>query len=193
MKPNELVFDEAEFKNVVKNSKSVSDLCRWYKKPRNGYYKKLFDKWIYKFSCDISHFNKVEMVDLMCENDNCNKHFTVKKADVDKGRRFCSVKCSNTKLKRGKLLNFKRDDELTGKQKHKRICFRHHKKECVVCGEKCVVTVHHYNENHDDDRPENLVPVCANHHAYLHSYNLKHLIIDKINNYVKMFVETRAK
>jgi hypothetical protein len=39
----------------------------------------------------------------------------------------------------------------------------------VVCGENKIVTVHHINENHNDHRKENLVPLCPTHHQYMHS------------------------
>jgi len=32
-----------------------------------------------------------------------------------------------------------------------------------------IVAVHHINHNHSDNRPENLVPLCPNHHEMLHS------------------------
>ena len=64
------------------------------------------------------------------------------------------------------------------------ICFMHHKKECVVCGEDKVVAVHHYDENHDNNDPNNLVPLCPTHHQYVHSKH-KHLVIDKIEKWRK--------
>jgi hypothetical protein len=38
-----------------------------------------------------------------------------------------------------------------------------------VCGERKIVAVHHANGNHNDNRPENLIPICPTHHAYVHS------------------------
>ena len=48
-------------------------------------------------------------------------------------------------------------------------CFHYHEKKCIVCGEEKIVAVHHVNENHKDNRPENLVPLCPTHHQYVHS------------------------
>ena len=54
----------------------------------------------------------------------------------------------------------------------------------MVCGEKNVVAVHHVNENHDDNDPKNLVPLCPTHHIYMHSKH-KYLIEDKVKNYIE--------
>lgn len=191
MKPNELIFDEIEFRNTVKNSKSISDLIRWYKKPKNGYYNNLFEKWIRRFGCDTSHFRKTETLSLVC--DFCRKEFIVPFIKVNKNRRFCSIQCSNKKIKRGIVLcNTKEDTELKGIKKYVTICFRHHKKKCVVCDEENIVTVHHYDGNHDNDSPDNLVPVCPTHHSYIHS-KFRYIVIDKIEKYLEDFKVNRAK
>lgn len=49
------------------------------------------------------------------------------------------------------------------------ICFKHHEKKCIVCGEEKIVSVHHLNGKHNDNRPENLIPLCPTHHQYVHS------------------------
>ncbi len=72
------------------------------------------------------------------------------------------------------------------------ICWRYHPKECVVCGEHLAVSVHHYNGHHWDDRPENLVPLCPTHHQYWHSRH-QHLIKEKVDDYVKKFIDDCAE
>jgi hypothetical protein len=64
------------------------------------------------------------------------------------------------------------------------ICWRYHQRECVVCGERLIVAVHHLNEIHDDNRPENLVPLCPTHHQYWHSRH-KHLIEKVVLDYIE--------
>ena len=54
-----------------------------------------------------------------------------------------------------------------------------------------IVAVHHYNGNHDDDRIENLVPLCPTHHQYVHS-KYKHLVQDTIDRYVEEFIRGLA-
>lgn len=66
------------------------------------------------------------------------------------------------------------------------ICWHYHIKECVVCKEKNVVAIHHYDANSTNDHPMNLVPLCPTHHVYWHS-NLRCLIQERIEEYVKLF------
>jgi hypothetical protein len=66
------------------------------------------------------------------------------------------------------------------------ICFRFHKKECIICGEKNIVAVHHFDLNNKNNDPVNLVPMCPTHHIYLHS-RYKNLIINKVLVYREKF------
>lgn len=92
----------------------------------------------------------------------------------------CSKSCANSFFKVGENNgNFKGDS-------YQYKCFANHKKECVVCGENKIVAVHHYNEDHFDDRIENLVPLCPTHHQYLHSRyaeEIKHIVDDYVNRF----------
>ena len=69
---------------------------------------------------------------------------------------------------------------------YKVVCWRHHKKQCVVCGEEKIVAVHHYDENKQNNHPTNLVPLCPTHHSYIHSRHKKeiqHLVDQYISNF----------
>lgn len=72
------------------------------------------------------------------------------------------------------------------------ICFRYHEKKCVICDEKLIIAVHHYNKDHNDNRPENLVPMCPTHHMYMHS-QYKNMIEDVVANYVEEFMRDKSK
>lgn len=97
----------------------------------------------------------------------------------------CSRSCANKHFMHSKEggLKYKSDEKLLKSARYRDICFRYHKKECIVCGEKNIISVHHLNENHDDNRPENLIPLCPTHHQYCHS-NFKYLVDEKINQYM---------
>jgi len=89
----------------------------------------------------------------------------------------CSHSCSNTQFNylRNKPEKYNR---------YRTICFKYHKKECVVCGENKIVAVHHMNENHNDNSAGNLIPLCPTHHHYIHS-KYKEEIITKINDFIE--------
>lgn len=89
----------------------------------------------------------------------------------------CSYACSNTFFRSGRNNpNWKEDA-------YKSTCFEFHKKECVVCGEDKIVAVHHLDENHSNNSPENLIPMCPTHHQYWHS-KYKELVFDKVMSYI---------
>lgn len=92
----------------------------------------------------------------------------------------CSRSCANTFFRSGI-----ENGNWSG-TRYQTLCFTEHKKECIVCGEDKIVAVHHYNEDHDDNRIENLIPLCPTHHQYVHS-KYKNLVIDKINKYIEDF------
>lgn len=114
----------------------------------------------------------------------CNKEFTVT-TRVARKQITCSYACSNKHFRTGENNgNWKRDV-------YRSTCFLYHKKECVICGENKIVTVHHYDENHENNSPENLVPLCPTHHQYYHS-NFRNEVEKKINTYVNNFISKRT-
>ena len=68
------------------------------------------------------------------------------------------------------------------------ICFTYHEKKCVVCGEDKIVAVHHFDENHENNDPMNLIPLCPTHHGYWHS-KWRHLIESAVNEYREQLYE----
>lgn len=101
-----------------------------------------------------------------------------------KSKGTCSRSCANSHFRTGENNGNWSDNN------YRLICWQYHKKECIVCKEDKIVTVHHYNEDHNDNRPENLVPLCPTHHQYVHS-RYKEEVIDIINKYVNNYIETK--
>ncbi len=100
----------------------------------------------------------------------CNVSFTTK---YNK-QAYCSHKCSNSHTPHNPPSHFRT------------ICFKHHPKICIICGESRVVEVHHHDHNHKNNSPDNLVPLCSTHHRYVHSKH-KHLVLKQIDDYVNNF------
>lgn len=98
----------------------------------------------------------------------------------------CSYSCSNTyfRHKNEGGLQYAEDEVLVESGRYRDLCFRYHTKKCIICSEENIVSVHHINENHDDNRPENLVPLCPTHHQYCHS-RYRHLVETKIEEYIQ--------
>ena len=103
----------------------------------------------------------------------CSSEFTYvgrENTKAFKQAQFCSRSCANSRVRKV--------------TRYTSIAFKHWKKECVVCGEDNVVAVHHLDNNHKNNTPTNLVPLCPTHHQYMHSkYRAK--IEDIVNKAVR--------
>jgi hypothetical protein len=122
-------------------------------------------------------------VEFQVECNKCKSKFLVSEREnlfPQKEKYFCSRKCANSCGGSAKALKYHENDN----KNYARIAWKHHKKECLYCGENKIVAVHHVNFNHYDNRPENLVPLCPTHHQYVHS-RYKYLIEEKLNEYLK--------
>lgn len=81
-----------------------------------------------------------------------------------KSGKTCSHSCSNTYYRSGKNNGMYKKGS-----NYRTECFLHHEKKCIVCGEDKIVSVHHYDHNHENNDPSNLIPLCPTHHQYVHS------------------------
>ncbi len=101
-----------------------------------------------------------------------------------KANATCSTSCANTKFRTGiDNPNWKDDSYRT-------TCFHYHEKKCVVCDERKIVAVHHLDENHHNNEPSNLIPLCPTHHQYWHSQH-KGDIEDLVWTYIAAWKLTR--
>jgi len=94
-----------------------------------------------------------------------------------KNTETCSHACSNKLFRSGA-----KNGNWNGNN-YQSICFSEHGKKCLVCDETKIVAAHHVNEDHTDNRPENIVPLCPTHHQYVHS-RYKNEIQPIIDNYL---------
>jgi hypothetical protein len=111
---------------------------------------------------------------------NCNLEFQPKRSD----QVTCSRACSNTHFRSGE--NHYLYDET--KTNYRTKCFAVHEKKCIVCGEDKIVAVHHYDENHENNDIENLIPLCPTHHSYVHS-RYRDLVQPIIDEWRDKFIE----
>lgn len=164
---------------VLKAAKSKRDACRKLGLVPSGPNVKKLDKWIIELNIDNPNLNKnqikYERYEKICPI--CGKAFQALK-NHKKEKQTCSYACSNTLFRSGENSGNWSDDA------YRSTCFLFHKKECVICKESNIVEVHHHDENHTNNSPENLIPLCPTHHQYYHS-RFKNLIINDINEYVQ--------
>lgn len=93
----------------------------------------------------------------------------------------CSYSCANKHFRSGE------DNPNFQGKGYRKICFTFHKKRCVICSEKHILTVHHFDEDHTNNDPRNLIPLCPTHHQYVHSRYTK-MVMPQIKAYRKEFV-----
>ena len=92
----------------------------------------------------------------------CNNTFIwngrIKTKAYDKAR-FCSRSCANNRQTWW-------DDNAVN---YRTIALKHWDHKCVICGFDKIVAIHHIDENHSNNDPKNLIPLCPNHHEMVHS------------------------
>lgn len=97
----------------------------------------------------------------------------------------CSRSCANTFFRSGENNSRHR----SGEDNYRTICFLYHDRKCCVCGEEISLCCHHFDLNHYNNDPSNLIPLCLNHHFYIHHKKYFHLVEQKINDYRELFLE----
>ena len=179
-------MNKKELIQAIKESKSKSDVCRKLGYATGGGSMRKITKMIEEFSIDISHFDKgsskrtkYSIIEKDCPI--CGTKFKTKLGSSSE-KTTCSHSCSNTHYRSG--INHPNWKESA----YRSTCFFYHDKECVVCGEKKIIDVHHYDENRKNNSPENLIPLCPTHHMYMHS-RYKDEVNDKVVKYRDEFIK----
>ena len=92
----------------------------------------------------------------------------------------CSTGCYNTLYRSGpNNPNWKSTS-------YRSTCFHYHEKKCIICDFDYVVDVHHVDEDKSNNSPENLVPLCPNHHEMFHSKH-RDIVQPLIEQYLEEF------
>jgi len=125
--------------------------------------------------------------------NSCGDKFKIQKRKLlfepDK-KYYCSRSCSSSVGGKRKQEKYGFD----GKNSYRDKCFKYHDKACVVCKFNLVVDVHHVDGNRKNNIPQNLVPLCPNHHRMIHKKKYSFKIHEKINEYLieKGFKESKS-
>lgn len=168
--------------NFIKNSQTIAEAIKKSYGYDNGRSRKKFFEYVEKNNLNILHLRKrdvkYQIIKKICPV--CGKEFETRNGGKLE-KTTCSYSCSNTHFRSGENNPNWRDHS------YRSTCFEHHEKKCIVCGEEKIVTVHHFDENRNNNSPENLIPLCPTHHQYIHS-RYKNEIFDKVLEYKNKFV-----
>lgn len=72
---------------------------------------------------------------------------------------YCSRSCANNR----------RDWWKNNATNYRTIAFNNWDHKCAICSFDKIVAIHHVDENHNNNDPKNLIPLCPNHHEMVHS------------------------
>ena len=178
---------DMDIQKIVKGSFSCSEVARKIgHKYTNGKIIKEVKNILEREGLDFSHFKRNGNSQLRYEHIEkkcpvCKKKFIALK-DHPREKQTCSYACSNTYFRSGPDNGGWKEDA------YRTTCFYYHKKQCVICDEKNIVEVHHLDENNQNHKPSNLVPMCPTHHQYWHS-RYKYLIEKKVLYYIKNWIK----
>ncbi len=175
--------------NDLSNFNTLGELKNYFNLPNNGQTTRIIKEYINIHNLSIVHFDygksKRKYVTITKNCPVCNKEFQTKQ-NHKREKITCSHSCSNTHFRsKENHPNWNSDAD----NKYRDIRFKDHKKECIICGESVIVAVHHYDCNHNNNSPENLIPICPTHHCYIHS-NYNYLIQNKVDEYYNNFIKT---
>lgn len=170
-------------KKIIENSKTISEVVRKIFNYHNQKTEKKFYKLVEEKGYDISHLKrrvlKYEVITKKCPV--CGKKFKTQKG-LKKEKITCSYSCSNTHFRSGESNPNWKDEA------YRSTCFLYHKKRCLICKEEKLVTVHHFDGNRKNNKPDNLIPLCPTHHQYVHS-RYAHEVNDIIKCYRNKFLK----
>lgn len=195
-------LSKQEFEKAVNDSMSNSDVCRILGFSINGTGFRKVKKLVEEHSVDISHFDggyskrEIKYPTIEKECPVCKNIFKTKRGSC-KEKETCSYACSNTYFRSGENNpNWKEINSFSTKSrrfsaKYRRICFENHEHKCCVCDEIKMLDVHHFDENRKNNNPENLIPICATHHNYLHSV-YRDEIINKVIEYRENYIKNKT-
>lgn len=162
-------LSDEDMVEICDNYTSASEYLRSIKMSENGRYTTLINSMRKELNLEW----KPVITNIICPV--CSISFKPK----SKNQVTCSRSCSNTHFRSG--VNHHAYDP--DNQNYRTLCFAHHPKVCIICGEDKIVAVHHYDENHENNNIKNLVPLCPTHHQYMHS-RYKSLIESAVEEWV---------
>lgn len=176
-------MDKKNIEILLNNSNTMTEFVTKLGYNLNGYGFNRAKTLINEHGFDINHFDRgvknrvYDLIEKKCPV--CTTQFITQKGHK-KEKITCSKGCANSFFRSGQ----NNPNFIDGERSYRNMCAEHHKMECIICGEDKVIDVHHYDENRENNRPENLIPLCPTHHRYYHS-EYKYLVEDKIKNYIE--------
>jgi len=172
-----------QFKIACDSSNGTGEVLRNLKLSENGNNRKIVRNLSQQFDIPLPAYTAKRVwseIEKSCPV--CEKTFVTLKGHKNE-KRVCSHSCSNTYFRsRENNPNYK--NGFNGDKDYRIICFSHHEKKCCICGFDYIVEVHHLDCDNTNNDPNNLIPLCSNHHRMYHS-RYRQLVSPLIDEYIK--------
>ena len=114
----------------------------------------------------------------------CGVEFTTAQGRGDE-KTVCSHSCSNTHFRSGE----NNGSWIDGRSKfggiYRTVCFEYWPHKCALCDWDLVVEVHHIDGDSDNNHPDNLIPLCPNHHRLTIMQKHKHDMDKRIQEAIR--------
>ena len=173
---------QEQINKIASTTTSISELLRVLGVVENGNIRKLTKQLFGSLQFKEKEL-KYKRITKTCPV--CKKPF-VAYLGSPKEKTVCSYACSNTLYRSGADNGAHNKAVTNGSVKNYRSrCFSLHQKKCCVCGEDRVVEVHHYDKNHKNVDPMNLIPLCPTDHQLYHTDEYHKAIKEQIDEYLK--------
>jgi len=177
-----------KLKSLVVKCSSKKELHKYLGIPYNGTGTRQVNAMLAEHGLTLKRVYDVKHPEVEKTCPVCQSTFKTKQGH-SREKATCSYACANTHFRTGiNNPNWKQGGSSLSNQS---TCFHFHEKKCVICDESNIVAVHHYDENHKNANPDNLIPLCPTHHHYYHS-KFRYLVEDKINNYRDSWIKKNA-
>ena len=181
-------YTKQQIISAFKLAKSRSDVCRILGFAINGSGLNRVNSWIKEYNIKIDHFiggaeknRKYPIINKECPV--CQKVFKASQGSP-REKQTCSYACSNVLFRSGKN-NGNYVNGHCAEIWYRVVCFQYYDKKCAICGWNKSVDVHHIDGNNKNNDPQNLIPLCANHHRLTVMLEYKNEIDQQIKDIVK--------
>jgi hypothetical protein len=164
-----------KFRKVCSTSTSIKEVIEELGGKDNGKWRILVKGISKKYNIGLPKYSSIKWEKIEKRCPICHDIFTTLKGHK-REKATCSYSCSNTYFRSGEQNGNYKDSPAT----YRKTCIKKHGDACLLCGFNDIIEAHHIDGNRKNNKHNNLVPLCPNHHRLIHSKEHKTEIIRQL-------------
>lgn len=164
-----------KFKHACLSSKSIKDTIEFLGGRDNGKWRTVVRKLSKQHNIPLPKYTQEKWEKIKKECPICKTEFITLKGH-GREKITCSYSCSNSYFRRGKNNGNYKNSSTNYRKK----CIEKHGSCCILCGFNTIIEAHHIDGDRRNNKPNNLVPLCPNHHSLIHSKKYRTEIIREL-------------